>query len=116
MVIREFKDEREAVLNDPRFIAEQEWMERHRQEFLNSERGKEYLKRDPAKREELLRKLEAEGRLMDPVEAFMRSPSYIAEKEWKERHRQAYLKSERFLKSERGQEYLRQQQAEQDSE
>jgi hypothetical protein len=49
------------------------------------------------------------------VEAFMAQPGYIAEEQFKEFHRQKFLKSERFLNSEQGKEYIKQQ-AEKDKE
>jgi hypothetical protein len=52
----------------------------------------------------------------DRIELFTERPDYIAEEKFKEYHRQKFLKSERFLSSERGKEYLKQQQAEKDKE
>jgi hypothetical protein len=52
----------------------------------------------------------------DRIELFTERPDYIAYEKFKEFHRQRFLKSERFLNSEQGKEYIKQQQAEKDKE
>jgi len=77
---------------------------------------KRYLERDPAEREEELKKLRESGRLKAPVDAYIEGNEYKIDEEFKRQHREMFLKSDRFKQSDRYQEYLKQQQTEQSNE
>jgi hypothetical protein len=57
-----------------------------------------------------------ETKFRDRTETIAERIEIVAYEKFVQRHREAFLKSERFLNSERGKEYLKQQQAEKDKE
>ena len=114
--IRELQNRREAVLRDPVFIAEEEFLQQTLEIYADSGSYERYLECDPAERERELQELRDSGRIKDRKDAVSERPDYIAEQEFKQCHREMFLKSDRFKKSDRYQEYLKRQQAENSSE
>ena len=108
--VRVFTDPREAFLASAAYSAEQEFIQQSIERYKQSDRYKEYLKRDPAEREQRLQKLREEGRIKDRLVAVSERADYIAEQEFKQRHREMFMKSDRY------QEYLKRQQFEQNNE
>jgi len=103
---QEYQERREAVLRDPVFIAQQEFVRRTLDIYKKSGAYERCLKRDPVEREKELQALREAGRLKDPVDAFMESAGYIAEEEFRQHHLELYKQSDRY------QAYLKRKQAE----
>jgi hypothetical protein len=89
-----FTDPVEAFMAQPGYIAEEQFKEYHRQRFLNSERGKEYVNR---RQTEIERGLDPDANIkfMSQREIVMQRADYIAEEKFKEFHRQRFLKAEK---------------------
>ena len=108
MTPRLFTDPVEAFMAQPGYIAEEAFIQRHIELYKQTDRYREYLKRRQDE-EEKGQKPDDNEEFNDRRELIVQRADYIAEEEFKRRHREAFLKSSRFLNSDRGKEYMKQQ-------